>query len=178
MAAKPAPKDKAAAGAATAKPGAKRFLIPGLIAVVVAIAAGGGVAFFMSKKATPPEPSSEVPAEAAKPAPKPGAKPEYIALEPPFVVNLADASGDRYLQVEVQLMSRVPKIADTVGEHMPVIRNRLLMLFSQQTVESVRSREAKEKLQADALKEVQAVLTEATGSEGVEALFFTSFVTQ
>jgi flagellar protein FliL len=75
-------------------------------------------------------------------------------------------------------MSRTPKMEDTLKQHMPIIRNRLLLLFSQQTVEGVRSREAKEKLQADALKEVQAVLTEATGKPGIDALYFTSFVTQ
>lgn len=174
-AAKPAAKDKPAGAPAAGK----KMLIPIIIAVVVAAGAGGGIAWFMSKKAAPAEPGAEVPAAAeAHAAPPPGAKPEYIALEPPFVVNLADASGDRYLQVEVQLMGRTPKIGDTVKEHMPVIRNRLLLLFSQQTTETLRSREAKEKLQTDALKEVQAVLTEATGSTGIEAVYFTSFVTQ
>ena len=171
MAAKPAAKEKPAGG------GGKRWLIPVVGGVVVAALVGAGVAFFLSKKAAKPEPTAEVPAEAAAPA-APSAPAQYMALEPPFVVNLADTSGDRYLQVEVQLMSRTPKMEETLKQHMPLIRNRLLLLFSQQTVEGVRSREAKEKLQADALKEVQAVLTEATGKPGIDALYFTSFVTQ
>jgi flagellar protein FliL len=145
--------------------------------VVVAALVGACVAFFLSRGAAKPQPSEELPAEAAAPA-APSAPAQYIALDPPFVVNLADASGDRYLQVEVQLMTRTPKMEETLTQHMPVIRNRLLLLFSQQTVEGVRTREAKEALQAEALKEVQAVLTEATGKPGIEALYFTSFVTQ
>lgn len=171
MAAKPAAKEKPAGG------GGKRWLIPVVGGVVAAALVGAGVAFFLSRGAEKPEPSSEVPADAAAPA-EPSAPAQYLALDPPFVVNLADTSGDRYLQVEVQLMSRTPKMEETLKQHMPVIRNRLLLLFSQQTVEGVRSREAKEQLQADALKEVQAVLTEATGKPGIDALYFTSFVTQ
>lgn len=179
MAAKPAAKDK------PANVSGKRWLIPVLLSVVAAVLAGGGVAFFLSSKATPAEPSAEVPAEAAA-APPPAplapiphmAPAQYFALEPAFVVNLADPGGDRYLQVEVQLMSRVPKMEEVLKLHMPVIRNRLLLLFSQQTADGVRSREAKEALQAEALKEVQLVLTQATGAPGVEALYFTSFVTQ
>ena len=42
----------------------------------------------------------------------------------------------------------------------------------------MRSAEGREKLQADALAEINRVLEEETGSGGVEALFFTSLVTQ
>jgi flagellar FliL protein len=61
---------------------------------------------------------------------------------------------------------------------MPRIRNNLLMLFSAQRCADVRDRAGREKLQAAALKEVQDVLQAETGKPGVEALYFTSFVTQ
>lgn len=166
-----AAKEKPAGG------GGKKWLIPLIIGVVVAAGAGAGVAFFLGGQAEAPEAGSEVPAEASDAAANLGPA-TYVALDPPFVVNLADPGGDRYLQVEVQLMTRVPKLEEQLAQHMPVIRNRLLLLFSQQTVEGVRTREAKEALQEQALKEVQAVLTEATGSAGVDAIYFTSFVTQ
>lgn len=168
MAGKAAAKEKAAGGG-------KKWLIPLIIGVVVAAGAGVAVAFFLGGKAEAPEAGSEVPAQAAA---SPSEPPTYVALDPPFVVNLADPGGDRYLQVEVQLMSRSKGIEESLATHMPVIRNRLLLLFSQQTVDGVRTREAKEALQGKALEEVQAVLTEATGSAGIEALYFTSFVTQ
>jgi len=170
VAAKPAAKEKPVAA-----PGGKKLLIPIVIGVVVAAAAGGGIAWFLSGKAATAEPGEEVPAATPVPA---GGPPQYIALEPPFVVNLADPGGDRYLQVEVQVMGRGAKLKDSMEQHMPVIRNRLLLLFSQQTVDGVRTREAKEALQQEALKEVQAVLSEMGAGPGVESLFFTSFVTQ
>jgi len=174
---------KAAAAAAPAKAsGKKGLLMPIAIGVVGAVLAGGGVAFFMSRGAEKPKPSEEIPAEAAHEEPAPAATSllpaEYIALEPAFTVNLADESGDRYLQAEVQLMTRDPKVAELLKKHDPVVRDRLVSLFSQQTADQLRTREAKEKLKEEALKEVQAVMKEATGRAGVEALYFTSFVTQ
>lgn len=176
MAAKPA---KNAAKDAPAG-GGKKKMIPIVIgAVVLAALAGGGTAFFLSKQAAPAQAGAEVPAgeNPATPA-APAGKAEYLALDPPFVVNLADPGGDRYLQVEVQLMTRDPEAKKKIEAHQPIIRNRLLMLFSQQTVDGVRTREAKEALQEEALKEVQDVLNQATGSTVVETVFFTSFVTQ
>ena len=175
MAAKPA-KNSAKDAAA---PGGKKKLIPIVLgAVLVAAAAGGGAAFFLSKQAAPAEAGAEVPADGDSKAPAHAGKAEYLALDPPFVVNLADPGGDRYLQVEVQLLTHDPKAKEKITAHQPVIRNRLLMLFSQQTVDGVRSREAKEALQESALKEVQEVMNEATGSTVVDSVFFTSFVTQ
>lgn len=168
-----AAKEKPAGGARSGK----KWLIPVVGGVLLAAAIGAGIAWFLSSRAETPEAGAEVPDEASAPASN--KEPAlYVALEPAFVVNLSDPGGDRYLQVEVQLMTREKDLEKALTLHMPVIRNRLLMLFSQQTVDGVRTREAKEALQDAALKEVQAVLTEATGSAGVEALYFTSFVTQ
>jgi flagellar FliL protein len=68
-------------------------------------------------------------------------------------------------------------IAD-IGTHSPAIRNALLMLFARKTQAELRSVEGREQLQKDALAEVNRVLKAETGYEGVDALFFTSFVTQ
>jgi flagellar protein FliL len=152
--------------------GGKSWLIPTLIAVVVAALVGGGVAWFLVGR-TPAGPAD---AAAAIEAPKGPA--EYVGIEPAFVVNLADEDDIRYLQVEIQVMTRDPKVVDALKAHMPMIRNRLLLLFSQKRATELRTREDKERLQADALKEVQDVLTVEIGRPGIEALLFTSFVTQ
>jgi flagellar FliL protein len=167
-----AAKEKPAGGG-----GGKKWLIPVIGGVLLAAGIGAGIAWYLSRQAKPAEPGAEVPAAAASAEAAAGPA-TYVALEPPFVVNLADPGGDRYLQVEVQLMTRAKGLEEQLTLHMPVIRNRLLLLFSQQTVDGVRSREAKEALQQKALEEVQSVLSEATGSAGVDALYFTSFVTQ
>jgi len=104
---------------------------------------------------------------------------QYFALDPAFVVNLSGSiDGPRYLQVEVQLMTRDPAALEAIKTHAPAIRARLLMLFSQVTADQIADIAGKQKLQANALAEVQKVLKAETGSNGADDLLFTSFVTQ
>lgn len=102
----------------------------------------------------------------------------YLALDPPFVVNLESPDETRYLQAEVQLMGRDSHALDAAKVHVPRIRNSLLMLFGQQKPEDIATRAGKEKLQQAALAEVQKVLQAETGKPVVEAVYFTSFVMQ
>jgi flagellar FliL protein len=172
MSAKPAP-----AADAPAKKGLP--LIPIIIAAVVAAgAAGGGAMFFMKGDAPHAEGEAAEGAEAAAPAAAPLAQAQYIELAPAFVVNLADPGPARYLQVDVQLVARKSTAAAAVEAQKPALRNALLMLFSQQTQAQVMDRAGKEALQAAALAEVQRVLETETGDPQIDALLFTSFVTQ
>lgn len=146
------------------------------VAVVALLAAGGaGLGWYQSSS------RAAAAEQAAAKASKNGNLPAqalYFALEPPFVVNLDGDLGPRYLQVEVQLMTRDPVARDNLERHAPAIRAKLLMLFAQQTVADIANRAGKEKLQAQALAEVQKLMRVETGDKGVEALLFTSFVTQ
>jgi len=179
---------------AEAKPEKKKKGGVSLIVVIllVLIAGGGGAAgvwFLGAKKAAAAtEQAGEgapAHAEAAHDGgdahgdkKKPGGAIEYFGIEPTFVVNTADEDTQHYLQTDVQVMTHNAAVVDLVKLHMPRIRNNLLLLFSAQRCADVRDRAGREKLQAAALKEVQDVLTAETGNPGVEALYFTSFVTQ
>jgi flagellar FliL protein len=180
MAAKPAPAPAAAAAPAEAKKGKPIVLV--LIVLIVGLAAGGGGAYFMvGGKAKPADAEhSDAHDDADEEDGDSGhSKPaQYLALEPAFVVNLADEGGTRYLQAEVQVMTRKPAVLENVKTHTPAIRNALLMLFAQKTQADLRNKEGREQLQAAALEEVNRVLKEETGKGGVEAIFFMSFVTQ
>ncbi|WP_268606849.1 flagellar basal body-associated FliL family protein, partial [Escherichia coli] len=104
---------------------------------------------------------------------------QYFALDPAFVVNLnGPVDGPRYLQLEVQLMTRDPAALEAIKTHAPAIRARLLMLFSQVSPDQIADVAGKQKLQAASLAEVQKVLKAETGSNGADDLLFTSFVTQ
>ena len=155
--------------------GGKSLLTIGLVAVIAAGAAGGGAWYFAShagKDVKPDAPKAKSPGEVPAPA-------QYFALEPPFVVNLVgETGGARYLQVEVQLMTRDPESLKAIELHAPAIRARLLMLFAQQDAASLMSREGKERLQNAALGEVKALLVAETGKPSAESLLFTSFVMQ
>jgi flagellar FliL protein len=165
------PAQKSAAPAA--KGGSKLPLIISAVAVLAAAGAGGGWYWSSSKAAA----AEHAAAEAAKP--KLPAPAQYLALEPPFVVNLNGATGGpQYLQVEIQLMTRDAVALSDLERHAPAIRARLLMLLAQQDAQGIADRAGKEKLQAQALAEVRKLMRAETGKPGVEDLLFTSFVTQ
>ncbi len=102
----------------------------------------------------------------------------YISLDPAFVVNFAEGSRARFLQVTVDVMTRNNQVEQHIRTHMPVIRNNLVLLFSSQTYEAVSTLEGKEALREEALNVIQKILEEETGDPGIEAVYFTSFVMQ
>ena len=148
----------------------KRKLILATVAVLVLAAAAGGGWFWWSGQAQAGE--GEDAAAAAK------APALYYAMEPAFVVNLVDADVVRYLQADVQLMTRDPATSAALELHAPAIRNRLLLLFSQQASSQLMQRSGKERLQEQALAEVVALLRAEGAPDKVEAVLFTSLVTQ
>ncbi|MCR6496386.1 flagellar basal body-associated FliL family protein [Thermomonas sp. S9] len=159
--AKPAP---ATAAPATNPPPKKSGKLLWIILILVVLAAGGGAAFFFMKP--------------AHSGPKPLPPAQYIAMDPAFVVNLADADTVKYLQADVQLQTRDADTAAAIALHTPLIRNRLLLLFGQQTSQQLAGRAGKERLQAQALNEVRSVLKAQHAADKVDALLFTSVVIQ
>ena len=83
-----------------------------------------------------------------------------------------------FLQINVQVVTHDPQMEELVIKHAPVIRNALVMLLSSKDAEELDSREGKESLRIEALTAIQEVLREETGSDGVDGVFFTSFVMQ
>ena len=152
------------------KPKSKAPLLIIITAAVVLLGGGGG-AYFLLK------PSAEAKPEAKHVAVK--APANYIALEPPFVANFDGTAGTRFLQITVQLMTRAPEMVEFLKQHDPVIRNDLLLLFGNQHVDEVSSREGKEKLRAAALEAIRKIVAAEGGKpEELEAVYFTSFVMQ
>jgi len=151
-----------------------------LSSALLSAAMASGATWFLSPK----HPAAHAAAEGDKPAADDAAKPEeqaaaqYLDLTPAFVVNLADEEAVRFLQVEVELMARDAKVIDAAKNHMPRIRNALLLLLSQQHSHDMATREAKEGLEKQALAEVQKALQEENAPADVSAVYFTSFVIQ
>lgn len=132
-----------------------------------------------AKEAAKDSAEADAPAAAdpdAKAAPEQPAL--YLDMTPAFVVNLADEDAMRFLQVEVEVMARDPKVIDAVKTHTPRIRNALMLLFSQQHAHDISTRQAKEELQKQALAEVEKALQDESAPAEVGAVYFTSFVMQ
>ncbi len=153
-----------------AGPRKRPWLLIAIVATAVLAAAAGGW-FWLAH-------STSKPRDAAAPA-VPTGPPIYVALDPAFVTNFQAEQLVRFLQISVQVMTHDPATADLIKANDPVIRNDLLLLFSNQKYADIATREGKERLRAAALTAVRKAV-EANGgkSERVEALYFTSFVMQ
>ncbi len=107
------------------------------------------------------------------------APPQFLALEPPFVVNFQQGSSARFLQVAVQVMTRDEATLRQLEHLAPILRNDLLMLFGNKQVAEVSSPEGKEALRTATLDAVRRVVADENGKpDAVEAVYFTSFVMQ
>ncbi len=158
-----------------APPGKRKKLVL-LAAIGIVILLGGSVAaYFML------QPSGKDGQAGAKHAgeAKEHVEPIYVALDPPFVVNFESAGLVRFLQVTVQTMTEDTGTAELIKRHDPVIRNGLLMLFSGQGYDTLKTTEGKEGLRQAALAEVRKIVAAQGGkADGVKNLYFTSFVMQ
>lgn len=163
----PAPAPTPVDGAEPPKKSKKKLVVI-LVATVLLLGAGGGGAYWWSSRSAAdaaPEKEEKLPTQ-------------YFAMEPSFVVNLADTDAVRYLQADLQLATRDPETLAALTAHAPALRNRLLLLFGQQTSAQLVQRSGKERLQEAALKEVKAVLKKEGAPDKVEGVIFTSLVTQ
>jgi len=102
----------------------------------------------------------------------------YYKMDPPFVVNFGGESGNRFLQVTIELMTYDQDVIPAVEQHMPVIRNNIVFLLSSLKYEDINTLEGKQKLRVDTLEEVRKVLKDKIGKPGVEEVYFTSIVMQ
>lgn len=106
---------------------------------------------------------------AAKQAAKHAALPlpaNYLDVKPVLVSNFEDqTAGVNYLQIDMQLMARDPHALEVAKLQMPVIRNNLLLLMSEQKVAELKTRAGKEKLQQVMLEAIQKVVAEAAASQ-------------
>ena len=148
----------------------KLFLLvgAGLFALVLSIGAAVFVLLSGGEQAVGETPV----AEAGKPMAI------YQALDPAFVVNYAHNGRQRYMQVNVVLMGRDPKLMGELGAHLPLIRNELVMLFSSEAFDALFSPEGKEALRERASLAVKSLMEKELGNPAIESVLFTNIVLQ
>lgn len=143
---------------------AKLFIILG--ALVVLLGGGGGAAWYFlgGSKHT-----------AGESKPEKVVPPQFLALET-FTVNLQDS--EQYLQVDMTL--QVPDVAmvDTIKQHMPRVRSRLLALLSSKHAEELFTPEGKAQLANEIKAQIMQPLHASAPAVKVDDVLFTSFVIQ
>jgi len=161
-----------------------------IVIAVVLLGASGGAAYYMSgagDDATVAEDSdageegdeSEDVDESGDEKTVTGNNAFYFSLDPAFVVNFQGKSRARYLQVNIDGMTRKEDVKMDVTKHLPQIRNNMVLLLSSQEYDVLIKPEGKDSLRKALLREINKILENETGNEdAVEDIYFTSFVMQ
>lgn len=150
-----------------------------IIAAVVLIGGGAGAYFMMGSGG-----EDEAVAENGEAAEgEEGAEADvksayYFSLDPAFIVNFTGKSRARFLQVNIEGMTRDETVKEKITKHIPQVRNNIILLLSSKTHDELNTPAGKESLRKEVLKEIQDILVAETGKEGVEDVYFTSFVMQ
>ena len=140
---------------AAPKGGGKKKLIIIVVAVLVLVLVGAGAFLALKKKPAAEDeegadaPAAHAPAAAHK---APDHPPVFVPLDP-FTVNLADREGERFAQVAVTLEIEDSHFSDQLRVYLPAIRNNILMLLAQKTAAELLTREGKELLAKQILRE-------------------------
>ncbi len=129
-----------------------------IIFIVLLLAGGGGfMAYYFLLAPKPPTPE-ELAAQAAAAAKK--KKPEILPVFSlkPFVVNLADGRGRRYLKISMKLELSSEELQEEVEKRQPQIRDVILTLLSSKTSDEINSMEGKFILREEIVKRVNSFL--------------------
>ena len=101
---------------------------------------------------------------------KPGC---VVALEP-FIANLADDGGRRYLKATFQIDFGTSGVPAAMQAHLPQTRDLLLTLFTSKTFDDIRTPEGKQQLREEIIARVNQVLDR----DLAKAVYFTEFIVQ
>jgi flagellar FliL protein len=152
-----------------AVPEKKKFPVKLIIIILGALlVVGGGVAgglYYIGHKGEHDK------KEAAKPA-APLVGPLW-ALDP-FIVNLADNQGERYLKVVMQLELSDPLVTAEVEMLKPRIRDNILDLLTAKTYSDLMEPAGKQRLRDEIVLRVNSFLTKGK----IVKVYFTEFVVQ
>lgn len=158
------------ARATAAKKKKQRQLI-GLIAALLLVSGGGSwaVLHVMGKEKAAALETSAQPEDGP-------AQAEYLQLDPSFLANFNVNGRQRYLQVSLAVKTRDPAALQAMQTHMPLIRNRLVMLLGGEVFEQLQTDEGRVALQQKLLDAIREILQKETGKANIEQVLFTSFV--
>ncbi|MGR5148906.1 flagellar basal body-associated FliL family protein [Photobacterium alginatilyticum] len=148
-------------------------LIIAAVVLVVALAGGGGWWYFQqqAKQQAVAELAQNVPAAALV------KKPVFLPLKK-FVVSVPGDDRLHYLMMELSLMSYSQEQLDTVGEYMPVVRNAVITLLSEQHYNELAQPGVMKPLQEALRGSIQTVMNDMASSKGIDKVLITKMVIQ
>lgn len=140
-----------------------------ILGVVILLLGGGG--FFAYTKFLAPKPAVETEtAEKAEPQSPIG---EMFALEP-FVVNLADPQGKRYLKLKIEIELESPLAVEKATKVAPKLRDMVIMMLTSLSFEEVMTPEGKIRIRDELLERFNQIMR----PDRIKNIYFTEFVVQ
>ncbi len=101
-------------------------------------------------------------------------KPTGILALEPFIANLADDGGRRYLKATFQVDFGTAEVPAAMQARLPQTRDLLLTLFTSKTFDEIRTPEGKQQLREEIIARVNQVLDR----DLAKAVYFTEFIVQ
>jgi len=103
-------------------------------------------------------------------------KPAVGALLPldPFIANLADEDGKRYLKATLQVEFFSAQVPADFSARMPLMRDLLLTLFTSKLFSEIRTPQGKALLRDEIINRMNRALSK----DLVKAVYFTEFIVQ
>lgn len=155
---------------AGAPPAAKKKKKLGLLLAIVVgvLVAGGGAGAYWYTRPVPETDAKEVEHEA---------EPGGVVTFEPFVVNLADREGTRFLRIGVQLVVEGTEAAEEVEKDQVLkvrLRSKVLELLAEQTSDHLVTAEGKAALKSAIAERASAIITPRKVSD----VLFTDFIVQ
>lgn len=160
--------------------GKKKLILIIVAALLVVSSSIGGtlylLGFFDSGEMTEEGDEQQASAAAAE-IEKPKAA-MYFPIKPAFVINFPSRGRQRFLQVDMTVMTRDMDVLNAMQTHSPLIKNQLVMLLSGESYDELQTEEGKELLRQKSLEALQAIMQQEVGKDGIEQVLFTGFVMQ
>lgn len=139
-----------------------KMLLLGVIAFVILAGGASAFSFFSKSGSEESQKNANAPAETL-----------ILPLEP-FIVNLGDPEGARFLKVDIQLELAKTPAAERAKTRTPQIKDAIIMLLANKTAGAMLLPEGKLMFKDEINMEVNQVL----GENVVRNVYFTDFVMQ
>ncbi|MBC8316846.1 MAG: flagellar basal body-associated FliL family protein [Desulfobulbaceae bacterium] len=141
-----------------------------ILALVILLLAGGGFFAYTTFLTTTSETTRQT-AELATDMPDPVG--EIITLEP-FVVNLADPKGKRYLKLKLSLELDTLEAAERAQKIAPKLRDIVIMMLTSLAFEEVMTPEGKLRIRDELMER----FNRAARPDKIKNIYFSEFVVQ
>lgn len=176
------PRDEAAQSPPAKKQASNKFLIIGIIAVVVIL--NSVIALFLIKSTKPEseeEKTAKMQADSVRNAAEAATSMGATTAEEPIeaIVNIAGTNGERFLKVEIIFEyddQSYPDLGAELTRRIPKFRDLLINHLSRQTLEDLTAIDAKDKIRKDLLRLINATIPIKLGE--VREVLFTTYIIQ